>query len=351
MRAFRRIASRGLLALAAVSAALFFSVAGAAAATYNLAASSDTWIQQDNAGANFGTATTLNTQYSTTAKERRSLFQFDLSSIPSDEVIVSATLYLYVKNTTTNPENVHQVTASWTETGATWNNIASNYNATAAATYTPSASNVYVTSDITTLARSWMTGTANYGVMIISTVSGNAQYASREDPNAAHDPVLVVVTRKRPAISMTNSSVVVSDPFNGSTNPKRIPGAVLTRSIVVSNSNSGFTDSSTVVLVMTIPTATSLYVGNLGGAGSGPVLFTDGATASGLTYSYTSLASTTDNVAFSNNGGVSYTYTPVPNANGYDSAVTHVRVSPGGALAAAGAGNPSATFQIRLLVN
>ena len=35
--------------------------------------------------------------------------------------------------------------------------------------------------------------------------------------------------------------------------------------------------------------------------------------------------SSTDDVEFSSNGGVTYTYTPMPDADGYDSNVTHFR--------------------------
>jgi len=83
-----------------------------------------------------------------------------------------------------------------------------------------------------------------------------------------------------------------------------------------------------------IPTADALRRAcDLGGAGSGPVVFTNGSPASGLTYTFTSLASTTDSIAFSNDGGATYTYTPVADANGYDSNVTHFRISPTGTSA------------------
>ncbi len=57
-----------------------------------------------------------------------------------------------------------------------------------------------------------------------------------------------------------------------------------------------------------MPANTEFFANNLGGAGSGPVLFTDGATVSGLSYTFTSLVSTTDNISFSNDNGASYDY-------------------------------------------
>ena len=62
----------------------------------------------------------------------------------------------------------------------------------------------------------------------------------------------------------------------------------------------------------------------------------DGAPASGLTYNYAT------HVTYSS-VGVSgpWTYTPVPDANGFDPLVRAVRISPAGVMSAAGGGNPS----------
>ena len=45
--------------------------------------------------------------------------------------------------------------------------------------------------------------------------------------------------------------------------------------------------------------------------------------SSALTWTFTALNSITDDVDFSNDDGVTWTYVPVPDANGYDAAVTH----------------------------
>jgi hypothetical protein len=74
-------------------------------------------------------------------------------------------------------------------------------------------------------------------------------------------------------------------------------------------------------------------VGNIPG-GTGPVLFQQGVPSSTLTYTFTSLASTTDDVEFSNNGGTTWTYVPTPNAYQVDPNVTHMRIRPKGVMAA-----------------
>ena len=88
---------------------------------------------------------------------------------------------------------------------------------------------------------------------------------------------------------------------------------------------------------------------DIGGAGSGPVAFANGATSSGLTYTFTSLASATDDIEFSNDGGTTWTYTPVAAANGCDTAVTNLRVNPKGTYVAdTGTPDPSFTLRFRI---
>jgi uncharacterized repeat protein (TIGR01451 family) len=145
-----------------------------------------------------------------------------------------------------------------------------------------------------------------------------------------------------PTLTVVKSSQVFTDPYNGGTNPKRIPGAFVDYTIVVTNPNPVAVDANTVVVFDPVPANTELFVNDLGGGGSGPVVFT--ALTSGLTYTFTSLASGTDDVSFSNNGGTSYVYTPIADANGVDTAVTNIRINPKATFAA------TSSFQLRFRV-
>jgi uncharacterized repeat protein (TIGR01451 family) len=151
-------------------------------------------------------------------------------------------------------------------------------------------------------------------------------------------------TPKRPALSVTKISDVLSDPVNGATNPKRIPGAVIRYAVTVTNSGPGVVDASTVVITDPVPANTTLCVSTL--CGNPIVEFVDGSTASGLSFNYAS------NVSYSNTvGGVApFTYTPVADASGFDAAVTGIRIAPSGTFAAAGTGNPSFTIRFRVKV-
>ena len=153
-----------------------------------------------------------------------------------------------------------------------------------------------------------------------------------------------------PSINIQKVSSVLSDGINAS-NPKRIPGALVEYTITATNSGDGTTDNNSVVITDSIPSNTALYVNDISGAGTGPVRFVDGSPPSGLNYTFSGLASTTDNLSFSNDGGTSYNYTPVPNILGVDTAVTNIRMSTTGQFSASGgAGNPNFQFKFRVKV-
>ena len=249
--------------------------------------------------------------------------------------------------------SVYRVTDTWTEAAVTWANTSADFDSTVLGSFTPSTNNTFVSVNLTSLTQGWRDGTiANNGVMLLGANNSAARFASLQNGTAANRPSLVITTaRIVPALTVVKSNSVVSDPYNGATNPKAIPGAVVTYSVSVTNSNAGTADSGTSIITDAVPSTMRLYVGDVGGAGSGPVAFTDGSPSSGLSYTFTSLASTTDSISFSNNGGVTFTYTPTADANGYDSSVTHFRVSPTGTFAGAAAGsNPSFQLQMRMQV-
>lgn len=181
-----------------------------------------------------------------------------------------------------------------------------------------------------TLALATRSGTTGqFATIATATYNGSGTVTfSVSNPSTAYYAVGAPISGT-PAISATLGSQVVSDPVNAS-NFKAIPGALLKTNAVVTNSSDGSVDANSTQLTFAIPTGMKLYLGDIGTVGGGPVNLTQGATNSGLTYTYTSLASTTDSLDFSNNSGASWTYTPTPDAQQGDSAVTNIRLRPGG---------------------
>jgi hypothetical protein len=147
-------------------------------------------------------------------------------------------------------------------------------------------------------------------------------------------------------LSVTKSATTVRDPVNAATLPKGIPGAWLEFAVVVSNLGPGAADANSVVIVDALPTTVALCVTAACSGGATPVRFDASASPvpPGLTFSYAA------NVAFSTDG-TTFGYTPVPDANGFDAAITAVRIAPGGTMAApTAAGNPQFTLRYRVLL-
>jgi hypothetical protein len=159
----------------------------------------------------------------------------------------------------------------------------------------------------------------------------------------------VIGERAFPSLTMLKAATVYSDPYNNTTNAKAIPGAILSYTIRLTNSGFGTVDANTVIITDNLPSNLDLFVGNIGGSGSGPIAFTDGSPVSGLSWTFTSLASVADSVDFSQDGS-NWAYTPVPDLNGFDSTVRHIRLKPSGTMNGAGGGNPyfDLLFRVRI---
>jgi hypothetical protein len=160
-----------------------------------------------------------------------------------------------------------------------------------------------------------------------------------------------VVVTGGPALRVTKTVAPVSDPINGATNPKSIPGSVQLYNVRVTNQGSGPVDNDAVLIVDPVPANTQMFVGNLGAPGSGPIAFVNGSPSSALTFTFTALNSLTDDVDFSNDSGATWTYVPVPDANGYDAAVTTLRLRPKGTMPGNAGGDPYFELRFRVLVN
>ena len=144
---------------------------------------------------------------------------------------------------------------------------------------------------------------------------------------------------------VTKSVMTLEDPVNATTDPKAIPGAIERYLVEVTNTGSGPADADTVFITDSLPAFMALRIIDYDGTNPGPVAFVNGSPASGLSYTFTSLGSGTDDIEFSSDGGTTWTYTPVDSGDGTDPAVTDTRINPKGIFANnTGGGDPS--FQL-----
>ena len=202
-----------------------------------------------------------------------------------------------------------------------------------------SASAITLTVAVTSPALPSVTNTATVSGTNFDNISAN---------NSNSDTATVTAN---PAITLSKTSQVISDPVNQQINPIRIPGAIIEYSISASNSGNGAADNNSIVITDPIPNNTALYVNDISGAGTGPIRFVDGVPSSGLSYTYSNLASATDDISFSNDNGTSFNYTPLPNAEGVDALVTHVKMATQGAFQGnSGSGSPNFKMLFRVKV-
>jgi uncharacterized repeat protein (TIGR01451 family) len=158
--------------------------------------------------------------------------------------------------------------------------------------------------------------------------------------------VVAIATGITPLLTHQKTVQVLSDPINGTANPKNIPGAENVYTVSVSNTGLGGVDTNTLVIVDAIPANSELFTGNF--SVGALYAFTDGALPSGLSCSFTALSNLSDCVDFSSDSGVTWTY--VPNG-GYDSAVTNLRFRLVGSMNAdAVAGSPYPGFSLQFKV-
>jgi hypothetical protein len=164
-------------------------------------------------------------------------------------------------------------------------------------------------------------------------LSNNDYYAATGLP--ANNSGLRFAVVPAASLTVTRISSVVSDPVNGTTQPKRIPGSVLAYTTTVANSGTSTVDSGTLVIAEPVPPNTDLYV-----ASNPIVTFTDGSPSSGV-----GLGGSSVTYSQQAGGGAPFSYTPVANAAGYDPLVTGLRIVPNGSMKA-GTTTPLPNFSI-----
>lgn len=229
-------------------------------------------------------------------------------------------------------------TTTTTGSGATVTNAATPQTQVAAAT-------AYVLAEAAS-------GTTTLGQYTSGMVCTNAAASSTVLPTTVGGSVTpqmgdiiscVITNTKRAAnaaLGMVKTSVLLSDPINGSTNPKAIPGAIVRYSFQVQNSGPAAVDSNALLIVDTLPL--QIAVGN-----AAAPIFTQGTPTSGLTFS-----SATD-IRYSNAATMpatfaACTYTPVA---AYDPAVKYVCLRPQGAMAGSTGTPTSFTISIQGQLN
>ncbi|MDK2778687.1 MAG: CCXG family PEP-CTERM protein [Pseudomonadota bacterium] len=163
-------------------------------------------------------------------------------------------------------------------------------------------------------------------------------------------------------LQLTSVPAVQSDPVNDSENPKNIPGAIVDMAVTAQNNGSLSSDYSSsltaanTAVVQALDGHSELYVGGLADDG-GPVTFSDGSgdSASGLSYSFSSLAATDDSLEFDCNDSGTYDCDETTmdiGSDGYAANITAFRILFTGSLKPrSGDLTPQFEYRYRVRVN
>ncbi|MCF8245313.1 MAG: DNRLRE domain-containing protein, partial [Saprospiraceae bacterium] len=199
------------------------TLTSATTTTVNLTSIADNDIWAGNTSANYGNCDII---YLDGNYVNRSLLKFDLSGIPGNATINSATLSL-VKNGGSNTSadvNVHRITADWAEgtrscsgssgvsnynrrlSGINWGTAGGDYNSTVEAVTAVGGDNTYSWS-VVNLVQDWVNGTnANFGMLLKYASEGSSNqktFGSRENSTASDRPELSITYTSGSAITAT----------------------------------------------------------------------------------------------------------------------------------------------------
>lgn len=154
------------------------------------------------------------------------------------------------------------------------------------------------------------------------------------DLDAGETVVCTYTNNKIIPLTVNKTSTPYWDPVNGLTNPKLIPGAIVTYMISVANPGNIPVTADSIIAIDPLPNLVSMIVGDYGAVGTGPVSFNS--LSSSLNYTFSGLANLADDLDFSSDGGMTWTKVPATGGtNNADATVTHIRIRPKGTMAAA----------------
>ncbi|OGY24904.1 MAG: hypothetical protein A2Y57_01140 [Candidatus Woykebacteria bacterium RBG_13_40_7b] len=188
------------------------------AATATLVPIADTFINSLQNDHNFGHDNEIDVSYVFGMVKQRSLVQFDLSSIPANAAINSASFSIYMYTCTNETESdllhIDRTTTAWGEYTATWDNYKNKFSAMYTGNAPCSGVSSYLTFGVTTLVTGWYDGTySNYGFYLWGneSVEGwNREFASRE--NSTNKPKLAIdYTVPSPSPSVSSDGATSPD--------------------------------------------------------------------------------------------------------------------------------------------
>jgi hypothetical protein len=135
----------------------------------------DSGLQKASPGTNFG-----NKQENAVGQSQGSLQEFllyfNLTAVPPNVQITSATLTLEQYATVVEPVNIHMALAPWNPATVTWNSFGQDYSQAAASTFNTVVGLASVTANVQALLQVWINGQAPNDGMLIEQPAGAATF-------------------------------------------------------------------------------------------------------------------------------------------------------------------------------
>jgi hypothetical protein len=167
----------------------------------------DTYIQENSNNTNYGSNTKMLVGKDGLGRNHKSLIEFNISSIPAGNTVVSAKLQINVLYSSSDNNitiSLYRLTSPWNESEATWSNrtISELWNTTGGS-YAEEVDSLQFSNEsrfynftITNLVRNWVNGSyTNYGIILVSNDSstGNRrEIDSSDSTNSSARPKLVI---------------------------------------------------------------------------------------------------------------------------------------------------------------
>ena len=170
-----------------------FSIANVSANTntLNLSSLGDSYIDQHNPSTNYGSNWHMYVNPKNNQEEKL-LIIFNLNSLPSNIIVNSANLYIFLGSdvpSSSRTHNIYKITSSWTESEVKWSNQPSISSSLTSSTNTGTTPFVWKNWDVTSDVQDFLSGAAtNYGWEIkdnneTPSNNYNTLYRTREHPS------------------------------------------------------------------------------------------------------------------------------------------------------------------------
>ncbi|MBW8381879.1 MAG: DNRLRE domain-containing protein [Youngiibacter sp.] len=179
--------------------------------TITINANVDNNCLQDGPNSVYRTATS-NTLRQTSTTARIMALNWNLSSIPANCRIISATLYLRLYSLESGAATIYaqRWLAAWGATTITWNNMPSAAGDGDSSVSTGTTLNVDVAVPVTNIVKAWYeSGAGKYGIKVLSSTATIAYFRTQESaaPNNVYNPRLYVDYSEVPAFQVNVGDV------------------------------------------------------------------------------------------------------------------------------------------------